>query len=116
VLSWVDQSPAAWTKKFYEVPAGTADGQVHAETCFQKFVSNNLQSPRGLPEADLIKKFTELKLNLSQGIVCTALGDLLKKVLTFTEAKTCKVDIATQAKRQKLLVQTEQPRAIECAA
>ena len=43
-------------------------------------------------------------------------GDLQGKLLTLAEAKKRKVDIVTQAKRQKLLVQAEQPKAIECAA
>ena len=40
-------------------------GQVarcYAETCFQKFVSNNLQRLRDLSQADLIKEFAGLKL------------------------------------------------------
>jgi hypothetical protein len=59
-------------------------GQVarcYAETCFQKFVSDNLQRLMGLPETDLIKEFAGLKLNLRQGFVSTGMGDLQSKML-----------------------------------
>lgn len=52
-------------------------GQVarcYVETCFQQFASNNLQRPRGLAEADLIKGFAGLKLNLRQGFVSPDIG------------------------------------------
>jgi len=65
-------------------------GQVarcYAETCFQKFVSDNLQRLRGLSDADLIKEFAGLKLNLRQGFVSTGMGDLRSKTLTLAEAK-----------------------------
>ncbi len=93
-------------------------GQVarcYAETCFQKFVSDNLQRLRGLSEADLIKQFTGLKLNLRQGFVSAGMGDLRSKTLTLAEAKKRKVDTATEARKQQKLLQAEQPRAIECA-
>jgi len=95
-------------------------GQVarcYAETCLQKFVSDNLQRLRGLAEADLIMEFTQLKLNLRQGFVSTGMGDLQTKMLTVTEAKKRKADIETRSrKQQRLLLQAEQPKAIECAA
>ena len=95
-------------------------GQVarcYAETCFQKFITDNLQRLRELTEQDLCKEFKDLKLNLRQGFVSTGMGDLQSKLLTVTEAKKRKADIDTQArKQQKLLLQAEQPRAIECAA
>ena len=94
-------------------------GQVarcYAETCFQKFVSDNLQRLRGLPEADLIKEFAGLKLNLRQGFVSTGMGDLQSKLLTVTEAKKRKAGIELQSRKQQKLLQAEQPRLIECAA
>ena len=78
-------------------------GQVtrcYAETCFQKFVSDNLQRLRDLPEADLIKEFTQLKLNLRQGFVSTGMGDLQAKVLTVAEAKKRKAEIGLQSRKQ----------------
>ena len=71
-------------------------GQVarcYAETCFQKFVSDNLQRLRGLSEANLIKDFAGLKLNLRQGLVSTGMGNLQSKLLTLAEAKKRKADI-----------------------
>ena len=94
-------------------------GQVarcYAKTCFQKFVSDNLQRLRDLPEADLIKEFTQLKLNLRQGFVSTGMGDLQTKILTLKEAKKRKADIGLQRRKQQKLLQAEQPSAIECAA
>ena len=94
-------------------------GQVarcYAETCFQKFVSDNLQRLRDLPEADLIKEFAGLKLNLRQGFVSTGMGDLQGKLLTVGEAKKRKAEVALQSRKQQKLLQAEQPRAIECAA
>ncbi|DBB15602.1 TPA: hypothetical protein ACH3X3_003814 [Trebouxia sp. C0006] len=73
-------------------------GQVarcYAETCFQKFVSDNLQRLRGLSDADLIKEFAGLKLNLRQGFVSTGMGDLRSKTLTLAEAKKRKADADT---------------------
>ena len=90
-------------------------GQVarcYAETCFQKFVSDNLQRLRGLTEPDLIKEFASLKLNLRQGFVSTGMGDLQAKMLTLEEAKKRRDEISSQAKRQRLLSQAEQPKAI----
>ena len=46
-------------------------GQVarcHAETYFNEFVTDNLQRLRRLSEPDLIQGFTDLKLNLRQGL------------------------------------------------
>ena len=54
-------------------------GQVarcYAETCFQKFIGENLQRLRDLAEADLMKEFTQFKLNLRQGFVSTGMGHL----------------------------------------
>ena len=94
-------------------------GQVarcYAETCFQKFVSDNLQRLRDLPEADLIKEFTQLKLNLRQGFVSTGMGDLQSKLLTLDEAKKRKADVDVQKRKQRKLLEAEQPKTIECAA
>ena len=94
-------------------------GQVarcYAETCFQKFVSDNLQRLRDLPEADLIKEFAGLKLNLRQGFVSTGMGDLQSKLLTVAEAKKRKAGIESQSRKQQKLLQAEQPKLIECAA
>ena len=94
-------------------------GQVarcYAETCFQKFVSDNLKRLRGLAEADLIKEFTQQKLKLRQGFVSTGIGDLQSKLLTVAEAKKRKADIVLQSRKQQKLLQAEQPRQIECAA
>ena len=94
-------------------------GQVarcYAETCFQKLVSDNLQRLRGLPETDLIKEFTKLKLDLRQGFVSTGMGDLQTKMLTLAEAKKRKADIVLQSRKQQRLQQAEQPKAIGCAA
>ena len=49
-------------------------GQVtrcYAETCLQKFISDNLLRLRGLSETDLIKEFTQHKLKLRHGFVST---------------------------------------------
>jgi len=57
-------------------------GQVarcYAETCFHQFVSDNLQRLRGLPKQDLIKEFTDRKVNLRQAFVSTGMGDLQSK-------------------------------------
>ena len=94
-------------------------GQVarcYAETCFQKFVSDNLQRLTELPEADLIKEFSQLKLNLRQGFVATGMGDLQTKTLTITQAKKRKAEIGLQSRKQQKLLQAEQPRLIECAS
>ena len=93
-------------------------GQVarcYAETCFQKFVSNNLQRLKELSEADLVKEFAGLKLNLRQGFVSTGMGDLQTKILTVAEAKR-KADMVLQSRKQHRLLQAEQPKLIECAA
>ena len=92
-------------------------GQVarcYAETCFQKFVSDNLQRLRGLSEADLVKEFAGLKLNLRQGFVSTGMGDLQSKLLTLDEAKKRKADILLQSRKQQKLLQAEQPKFAEC--
>ncbi len=94
-------------------------GQVarcYAETCFQKFVSDNLQRLRELAEADLIKEFTQLKLNVRQGFASIGMGDLQSKLLTVAEAKKRKASIESQSRKQQKLLQAEQPRTIEGAA
>ena len=95
----------------------------YAETCFHKFattcmlsqVRDNLQRLRALAEADLIKEFTQLKLNLRQGLVSTGIGDLQTKMLTLAEAKKRKADTVLQSRKQQKLLQAEQPKTIECA-
>ena len=87
-------------------------GQVarcYAETCFQKFVSDNLQRLRELSEADLIKEFAQHKLSLRQGFVSTGMGDLQSKLLTVDEAKKRKAEIGLQSRKQQKLLQAEQP-------
>jgi prophage antirepressor-like protein len=94
-------------------------GQVarcYAETCFHKFVTDNLQRLRELSQQDLTKEFTDLKLNLRQGFVSTGMGDLQTKLLTVEEAKKRKRDAGTQRRKQQKLLQAGQPIAIECAA
>ena len=88
----------------------------YAETCFQKFVSDNLHRLRELAEAYLIKEFTQLKLNLRQGFVSTGMGDLQSKTLTLKEAKKRKADIVLQSRKQQKLLQAEQPKLIEWTA
>ncbi len=78
-------------------------GQVarcYAETCFQKFISDNLMRLRGLPKQDLIKEFTDRKLDLRQAFVTTGMGDLQTKLLTVAEAKKRKADIVLQSRKQ----------------
>ena len=94
------------------------EGQVarcYAETWFQKFVSDNLQRLRELSEADLIKEFAGLKLNLRQGFV-SGMGDLQSKLLTVAEAKKRKADKELQSRKQQRLLQAKQPLNTECAA
>ena len=88
----------------------------YAETCFQKFIGENLQRLRDLAEVDLIKEFTQFKLNLRQGFVSTGMGDLQTKLLTVAEAKKRKADIALRSRKQQRLLQAEQPRFVECIA
>ena len=88
----------------------------YAETCLQKFVGENLQRLRGLAEPDLIKEFTQQKLNLRQGFVSTGMGDLQTEMLTLAEAKKRKADIVLQSRKQQRLLQAEQLKEIECAA
>ena len=84
----------------------------YTEKRFQKFVHDNLQRLR---EADLIKEFAVLKLNLRQGFVSTGMGDLQSK-LTVAEANKRKTGTESQSRKQQKLLQAEQPRSIECAA
>lgn len=70
-----------------------------------------------MSKLQLIKEFAQLKLNLRQGSVSTGMGDLCNKTLTLAEANKRKSGTDLHGrKQQKLLVQAEQPRAIECAA
>ena len=113
-------------KKQQQLPGRTSipdmlnmQGQVarcYAETCFQKFINDNLQRLRSLSEADLKQEFASLKLNLRQGFVSVGMGDLQAKMLTLDEAKKRRDKISSQAKRQRLLSKAEQPKCIECAA
>ena len=93
-------------------------GQVarcYAETCFQKFVNENLRRLRGLSEQELIIEFAELKLNLKQGFVSSGMGDLQKQTLTAKEASKRKKDQIVARKTRQKLLQAE-PLAIECDA
>lgn len=65
---------------------------------------------------DLIKEFTDHKLDLRQAFVSTGMGDLQTKMLTLAEAKKHKADIVLQSRKQQKLLQAEQPKLIECAA
>ena len=56
-------------------------------------------------EADLIKEFAGLKLNLRQGFVSTGMGDLQSKLLTVAEAKKRKAGIESQSRKQQKLLQ-----------
>ena len=94
-------------------------GQVtrcYAETCLQNFISNNLLCLTELPETDLIKEFAQQKLNLRQGFVTTGMGDLQSKLLTVAEAKKRKADADVQKRKQRRLLEAEQPLAVECVA
>ena len=79
-----------------------------AETCFQKFDSDNLQRLRGLSEADLTKEFVGLKLDLRQDFVSTGMGDLQSKLLTVAEAKKRKADVILQSRKKQSLLQADQ--------
>ena len=94
-------------------------GQVarcYAETCLQKFISDNLLRLTELTEKDLIKEFTHHKLTLRQGFVSTGMGDLQSKLLTVDEAKKRKADANVHKRKQRKLLEAEQPKTIECAA
>ena len=94
-------------------------GQVarcYAETCLQKFISDNLLRLTELTEKDLIKEFTQHKLTLRQGFVSTGMGDLQSKLLTVDEAKKRKADADVHKRKQRKLLEAEQPKTIECAA
>ena len=70
-------------------------GQVarcYAETCFQKFATDNLQRLRGLPESELLRESKDLKTNLHHGFVATGMGDLQKGLLTVNAAKKRKAE------------------------
>ena len=81
----------------------------YAETCFQKFITDNLQRLRELSEPELLAEFKDLKLNLRQGFVSTGMGDLQSKLLTIDDVKQRKAEQVCQArKRQKLLRKSSQ--------
>ena len=92
-------------------------GQVarcYAETCFQKFITDNLQRLRELPGPELIQEFEGLKVNMRQGFVLTGMGDLQTKLLAVDEAQKRKKEQINQAKKRQKLLQAEQPRTSEC--
>ena len=89
-------------------------GQVtmcYAETCLQKFISDNLLHLRELAETDLIREFTQHKLNLRQGFVSTGMGDLQGKLFTVAEAKKRKANIYIQSGKQQK--QAQQLRTVK---
>lgn len=93
-------------------------GQVarcYAETCFQKFITDNLQRLRDMPGTELIQEFEGLKVNMRQGFVLTGMSDLQTKMLTIGEAQKRKKEQISQARKRQKLLQAEQPRAIGCA-
>lgn len=67
-----------------------------ADACLEKFVRDNLQQLRSLRETDLIKEFTQMKLNLRQGFVSTGMGDLQSKMPSGKKAKKRKADIESR--------------------
>ena len=84
-------------------------------------VGNNLQRLRNLAEADLVKEFTQLKLNHTtqakpEKFVSTGMGDPQTKMLTVAEAKKRKADTVLKSRKQQRLPQAEQPREIEGVA
>ncbi|DBA82359.1 TPA: hypothetical protein ACH3X2_000616 [Trebouxia sp. C0005] len=85
----------------------------YAETCFQTFVTDNLQ--RDLPQTELIQEFEGLKVNMRQGFVLTGMDDLQTKMLAIDEAQKRKKEQSSQARKRQKLLQAEQPRAIEYA-
>ena len=92
-------------------------GQVarcYAETCFQKYINDNLQRLRDLSEASLCKELKDLKLNLRQGFVSTGMGDL--KILPVAEAKKRKAGTDAQNKKRQKLLKMEQAQAIMSVA
>lgn len=81
-------------------------GQVarcYAETCFQKFITDNLQRLRELSEPDLLSESKDLKLNLRQGFVSTGIGDLQSKLLTIDDAKQRKAEQVCHARKRRKL-------------
>ena len=94
-------------------------GQVtrcYVETCLRKFFSDNLLRLRDLSERDLIKEFTQHKLNMRQGFVSTGMGDLQSKLLSLDEAKKRKANIVSQSRKRQKLLHADQSKLIECAA
>lgn len=90
----------------------TCRARCYAETCFHKFLTNNLQRLRRLAEADLTRELAGLKLNLRQGFVCTSMGDL-QTMLSLAEAKKRKADIESHSRKQPKLLQAQQPRVTD---
>ncbi|DBA76178.1 TPA: hypothetical protein ACH3X1_009907 [Trebouxia sp. C0004] len=74
-----------------------------SEVCQRFFY--NLQRLKDLTEADLIKEFAQLKLNLRQG---SGMGNLQSKLLTVADAKKRKADTELHSKKQQRLLQAEQ--------
>ncbi|KAL3143134.1 hypothetical protein ABBQ38_003403 [Trebouxia sp. C0009 RCD-2024] len=72
-----------------------------------------LSPTRELPKQDLIKEFTDRKVDLGQAFVSTGMGDLQTKMLTLAEAKKRKGDMVLQSRKQQRLLQTEQHKAIK---
>ena len=85
------------------------------------FASYNLQRLRVLLKAELVTEFAGLKLNPRQKFVSTGMQDLPCKLLTVVKPiclmqRSADLTLLTQAMRNKLMLQAEQPLAIECAA
>lgn len=96
--------------------SSTCRARCYAEACFQTFITDNLKRLRDLAEPELLTEFRDLKLNLRQGFVSTGMGDLRGKLLTLEEAKKRKAKHVYQARKREQLLQSEQPKAIQCAA
>ena len=73
----------------------------YAETCFQKFVIDNLQRLKGLREPELLTESKELKINLRQGFVSTGTDDLQHTVLTADKAKKILCEMISRRLRLK---------------
>ena len=58
---------------------------------------------------------TQHKLTLRQGFVSTGMGDLQSKLLTVAEAKKRKADADVYKRKQRNILEAEQPKTIECA-
>lgn len=64
----------------------------------------------------LIKEFTDHEVDLGQAFVSTGMKDLQTKMLTLAQAKKRKGDMVLQSRKHQRLLQTEQHKAIKCAA